>query len=76
MKILNINCKYGLTYKINDLELGEKVGKINLLELDLLGKIKSSDTLDKNISLEISVIDGNNLSDMHTLINPNYIIIY
>ena len=76
MKFLNINFKYGFIYKINDLELGEKVGKINLLELDLLGKIKSSDTLDKNISLEISVIDGNNLSDMHTLINPNYIIIY
>ena len=70
LKILNINCKYGLSYKINDLELGEKVGKINLLELDLLGKIKSSDTLNKNISLEVAVIDGNNLSDMQALLNP------
>jgi len=34
--------KYGLTYKLNDLEFGEKIGKINLLELDLLGKIKTS----------------------------------
>ena len=70
LKVLNTNCKYGLFYKLNDLELGKKVGKINLLELDLLGKIKSSDTLNKNISLEVSVIDGNNISEMEALLNP------
>ena len=70
LKILNVNCKFGLIYKLNDLELGKKVGKINLLELDLLGKIKSSDTLNKNISLEIEVIDGKNMSDMEALLNP------
>ena len=70
LKILNVNCKFGLIYKLNDLELGKKVGKINLLELDLLGKIKSSDTLNKNISLEVEVIDGKNMSDMEALLNP------
>ena len=70
LNILKINCKYGLQYKLNGLDLKNNIGKINILEYDLSGLIKTEDTYNKNIDMEIRIINEKNITEKEALLNP------
>jgi hypothetical protein len=70
LNVLKIKCKYGLIYKLNDFELKENRGKINLIDYELSGMIKTEDTYHKNINMEITIINENNISEKEALLNP------
>jgi hypothetical protein len=60
---LNVNCKYGLNYKINDFEIEKNIRKINLLEYDAQGSIKTENDYYKELRMEISIINEGNISE-------------
>ena len=70
LKILNVNCKYGLNYKINDFEIEKKIRKINLLEYDAENYIKTENNYYKELKMEINIINEENISDEEKLLNP------
>ena len=70
LKILNVNCRYGLNYKINDFEIEKNIRKINLLEYDSQGSIKTENDYYKELRMEISIINEENISEEEALLNP------
>ena len=70
LKTLNIDCKYGLKYIINNYELKENIGKINLLEYEVLGYINTEEDYNKNINMEIKIINEKNITEKEALSNP------
>ena len=70
LKILNVNCRYGLNYKISDFEIEKNIRKINLLEYDAQGSIKTENDYYKELRMEISIINEENISEEEALLNP------
>ena len=70
LKILDVNCRYGLNYKINDFEIEKNIRKINLLEYDAQGSIKTENDYYKELRMEISIINEENISEEEALLNP------
>ena len=70
LNILKIKCKYGLNYIINNFELKDNIGKINLLEYEILGYIKTDKSYNRNINMKIEIINENNISEKEALLNP------
>ena len=70
LKILNVKCRYGLNYKINDFEIEKNIRKINLLEYDAQGSIKTENDYYKELRMEISIINEENISEEEALLNP------
>ena len=70
LRILNIECKYGLKYFMNNYELKENVGKINLLEYEVLGYINTEKDYYKNIDMGIEIIDEKDITEKEALLNP------
>ena len=69
LKILNVKCRYGLNYKINDFEIEKNIRKINLLEYDAQGSIKTENDYYKELRMEISIINEENISEEKALLN-------
>ena len=70
LNILNVNCKYGLNYKLNDFEIDKSIRKLNLLEYDAQGFIKTENNYYKELRMEISIINTENISKEEALLNP------
>ena len=70
LNILNNNCKYGLNYKINEFEIEKNIRKLNLLEYDAQGLIKTENNYYKELNMEISIINTENISEKEALLNP------
>ena len=70
LKILKINCKYGFEYRINNFEIKKNIGKINLLEYEILGYIQPKNDYYKEINLDINIISEKNISEKEALLNP------
>ena len=71
LKEQHISYKYGLSYKIGYMELEEKVGKINILNYDILSVSTEKDNKNtKKLDMEIKIINGNNLPSKDYIENP------
>ena len=70
LKILNVNCRYGLNYKINDFMIEKNIRKINLLEYDAQGSIKTENDYYKELRMEIRIVNEDNISEEEALLNP------
>ena len=83
LKILKVNCRYGLDYKLNNFEIQKKIKRINLLEYEVQGLIKTENNYYKEPTLEINIISEKNISEIEASLNPqlhckndkNYILI-
>ena len=70
LKVFKIECKYGLKYIINDFLLNQYIGKINLLEFEASGYIKTEESFEKNINMRVEIINENSISEQQALLNP------
>ena len=71
LKERHISYKYGLSYKIGYMDLEEKVGKINILNYDILSVSTGKDNKNtKKLDMEIKIINGNNLPSEDYIENP------
>ena len=61
LKEQHISYKYGLSYIIGYMDLEEKVGKINILNYDILSVSNGKDNKNaKKLDMEIKIINENN----------------
>ena len=83
LKILKVNCRYGLDFKLNNFEIQKNIKRINLLEYEVQGLIKTENNYYKELILEINIISEKNISEKEASLNPqlhckndkNYILI-
>ena len=75
LKEQHISYKYGLSYKIGYMDLEEKVGKINILNYDILSVSNGKDNKNaKKLDMEIKIINENNLQSEDYIENPQLFI--
>ena len=83
LKILKVNCRYGLDFKLNNFEIQKNIKRINLLEYEVQGLIKTENNYYKEVILEINIISEKNITEKEASLNPqlhckndkNYILI-